>query len=199
MREYQPVNSKRDFVKRYEAGEFGNRTPTWKSVDDWLDEFPNPYMTPVNALYHLRNRIAGDQRMFYNVHPLHLLDFYHKLLDMGVSGEALYVSQMIPQWLEKNLLIQGEVHQDYLGRDSLVMFYSTVPKPMRDSLREGGRSAYGVCASTILKTLMCPNSWDWLNILLERYPGHMVEFSTYPRCWGTLPNFNTIFWEVRAY
>jgi hypothetical protein len=71
---------------------------------------------------------------------------------------------------------------------------------MRIALQEGGQHAHGLRASGLIKQHLCPNSQEWLEMLLERYLEHVIEFSTYSRKWGTLwPSYNTVFWEVRAY
>lgn len=198
MLSHKPVLTKKDFARRYAKGEFGNRPPTWDSFEDWCKEFPSPRMCPAGSLYHLRNRVAGGLT-FYNVSPTTMISRYYEAQDQGVSKEQIYVSQMIPKQLEKTLLIQGEVQQDPTGESSLYLFYTTIPLPMRDALATESHHAKGLLASTILQYHMCPNSWEWLNVLLKRYPGHVIEFSTYPKCWGSVPGYNSVFWEVRAY
>lgn len=83
------------------------------------------------------------------------------------------------------------------SEQGLQLFYSEVKKPMRDSLKEGGKQVTGVVASMTLRHFMNPKSYDWLQVLLDRYPYHVVEFSCYGVCWGTLIGYNTAFWEVR--
>jgi hypothetical protein len=60
----KPVLSKRDFVRRYSQGEFGNASPTWNHVSDWG-------RAGYKGLVHIRNRIAGEQT-WYDV-PYHLV------------------------------------------------------------------------------------------------------------------------------
>ena len=59
--------------------------------------------------------------------------------------------------------------------------------------------ARGIMALALLRRYLCPNSYDWMMTLLDRYPDHIVEFNTYSVNWGVLPGFNTAFWEVRLY
>jgi hypothetical protein len=185
--EYPPVLNKVDFAERYRKGEFGNHSPTWDSVEEFglaeIDE----------GLFHLRNRIVGGPT-YYSLEALDLIDRHADLMDAGVA-DTFYVSQMVPLEVEQGLLIQGEVQRGIWGLD---LTYSTVAKPMRDALRERTQYAQGLIASLLLQHYLDANSYDWLMTLLDRYPGHVVEFGTYEVCWGTLPN-NTIYWEVRAY
>lgn len=93
-------------------------------------------------------------------------------------------------------LFQGEVMRCPGG---LYLKYTTVAKPMRDAFEEETKHAVGVEALVLLTEFLCPNSFDWMEVLFEHYPDHAIEFSTYSTNWGTLPNFNTLFWEIRKY
>lgn len=189
--DYTPVLTKRDFVRRFENGEFGNRGPMWSSVDQFLSEV-DP-LTTVDNLYHLRNRVAGGLT-YYNVPGGHEIDVaYHTAIREGVKPENLYVAEMAPT---DRTTIQGEVMQTERG---LYLYYTKVRKPMRDALKEQSSEARGLTARDILLAYLDQASWEWLNILFERYPSHVIEFSTYNKCWGTIPNRNTVIWEVRNY
>lgn len=179
---FEPVLTKRDFVRRYAAGEFGNASPTWPSL-------PRP--VHVRRKYHIRNRIAGGPT-WYNIPGLFLPERWRTVCRCH-APETLYVSEMAPT--EKTLL-QGEVRQSERHLDVLL---TCVPLPMREALAVDSWSDYGLGASLALRTCLCPSSWEWLNVLLDRYPEHVVEFSTYAVNWGTIPGYNTVFWEVRRY
>lgn len=193
-----PVLTKNDFVRRYGEGEFGNRSPTWDSVERFfatdyykrMMEGGSPRAS--TALYHLRNRVVGGPTI-YDVPITDLYWRYRKMIADGTLEQSIYVSEMCPTHLTQ---IQGEVFQRY---DGLYLYYSSVKKPMRDSLREGAREARGLVAKTILEHYMDGNSYEWLNLLLDRYPDHVVEFTTLSREWGAVPGYNTLFWECRLY
>lgn len=185
--EYRPVLNKKDFVRRYSYGEFGNCSPTWNSLQEFeCYAFPT-FGDVVDGFYHLRNRnVAGET--YYNCTPLDVVMLWrHDVKDKT----DWYCSAMAPTELT---LINGEVMQ---GVNGLELFYSTVKKPMRDSLKEGGKQVYGVVASKILQHFMNAKSWDWLQVLLDRYQFHVVEFSCYDINWGTEIGYNTCFWEIR--
>lgn len=183
----RPVLSKRDFVQRYEAGEFGNRAPTWNTLEEFL---ASGYW----GLIHIRNRVAGGPT-WYDV-PAGKVE--KRVVEVcyreGVTQDQLYFSGMAPTTLT---LLQGEVLENSIGR--LQLFYSTVPKPMRESLVLGGKQVSGLAADAILNSYLNPKSLGWLKWLLSAYPGHVVEFSCYSQCWGTVPGMNTVFWEIRLY
>lgn len=183
---YPPVKTKRDMVRRYsnpEGSEFGNASPTWDSFKEW--EASNP----MGELYHIRNRVAGAQT-WYNIRREQVRGYWHMLVDVWkLEASQLYISEMAPKHL-----LNGELMRTHEG---LYLFYSTVQKPMRDSLKEGGREAKGLTAKFILQHYMNQRSYDWTMMLLDRYKDHVIEFTVVDRCWGTVPGYNTLFWEIR--
>lgn len=183
-----PVLDKKDFVRRYAAGEFGNAAPTWNGFLDW--SLANA-SKPRETFYHIRNRIKGG-KTWYNVSDSDVARLWVDAVESEGIGN-LYISEMAPT---ERTLIQGEV---MLGVHGLRLFYSRVKKPMREALHGSAEEVEGLVASNLLKRYLCPKSWEWLNYLLEAYPDHVIEFSTYSKSWGTLPGYNTVFWEVRNY
>jgi hypothetical protein len=183
------VTNKRDFVRRYSLGEFGNASPTWNNPSEYYaSEFYKRYP---NNLLHIRNRIAGGLT-WYDVEPWKLPHrWYTGCLQVGSSN--LYLSAMCPT--EKTVL-QGEVQQSTAHLD---LYYSTVAKPMRDALKEEAYQVSGLTALGLLKQHLNTRSYEWLMYLLEAYPDHVVEFSTFSVEWGTVPGYNTCYWETRKY
>lgn len=181
---WPPVKNKQDFVHRYQAGEFGNHAPTWDTASDYLASgYP--------GLVHIRNRVASGAT-WYNV-SREEFSFQWKSAVQLCSPSLLYISAMAPT--EKTIL-QGETVLTPYG---IHLTYTRVAKPMRQALAEESLIARGIIGVTLLRHFLCPNSYEWLQVLLDRYDSHAVEFSTYSVQWGTLPNYNTVFWEVRSY
>jgi len=178
------VRSKRNFVERYQRGEFGNRSPTWNDLTECL-------ASGYTGLVHIRNRVRGGAT-WYDVPHGGLQDAWKHAVDK--CGKIhLYISAMAPT---DRTVLQGEVQQGYHGLD---LYYTTVAQPMRQALATSSRQVRGIMASWLLRYHLCPNSHDWLLYLLDAYPNHVVEFSAYERPWGTVPGHNTVFWEVRQY
>lgn len=166
--------------------EFGNSAPTWNSPSEWrLSHKP--------GWFHIRNRVAGGPT-WYNVKDDVLEPQWEQCVSEGCDPSLLYISAMAPTELT---LVQGEVMNG--PGAGLYLFYSRVAKPMRDALKAESHTLEGIMATRLLRHFMCPNSFDWMMALLDRYEDHVVEFSTYDCEWGTLPGFNTVFWEVRLY
>lgn len=181
-----PVLNKRDMVQRLLNGEFGNAGPTWNSVEEFWDG------SPKTGRFHLRCRIASGPT-FYDLSEEEVQIHFRRCLSQGYKAEDWCVGQMAPT---EKTVIQGEVQQTPQG---LYFYHTFIKKPMRDALQEGGTEAYGVMAQGLLKTYLPAVDYDWLQVLLDRYPGHVIEFSAYSTCYGTLPGRKTAWWEVRLY
>jgi hypothetical protein len=180
----KPVLSKDDFVRRYATGEFGNHAPTWDTLDEYLK-------SRYEGLVHIRNRVKGGPT-YYNVLRGDILSVWTEATRKQAS-ETWYISAMAPT--EKTVL-QGEVQRGVWGLD---LTYTRVKKPMREALKEKQLNSQGVGAIVALQSTMDTASWEHLLYLLKVYPDHVVEFSVYEECWGTVPGYNTVFWEVRKY
>ena len=181
----KPIRNKRQFVGLYKRGRFGNASPTWDTVKDFIDHYeldwPNDH-----ERFHLRNRDPGGAT-YYN-------ESYTSIVNRSLWNHDLtnfYVSAMAPTY---KTLIQGEVRRSVLG---LELRYTTIRKPMREALLAHENTTTGLIAKMLLMRYLDSNSYDWLIELLDRYVDHIVEFSTYSVQWGTVPGFNSVFWEVR--
>lgn len=186
LEHFEPILTKKDFVQRYGKHEFGNCSPTWNNFESWNKD--NLGRNKLSA-FHIRNRVAGGIT-WYDVRKYEMFDKWSDACSL-VGKENLYISAMCPT--EKTVL-QGEVMQSEKG---LYLFYSQVAKPMRDALREEAHEATGLKAKFLLEQYLDWNSLDWLYGLLNRYPEHVIEFTTLSVKWGTIPGYNTLFWEVR--
>jgi len=181
---------KRQFVNDYIDGVFGNRVPTWPDIYTWLRGSPLSGKGPV-ILAHIRNRITNGPTWY----DIPAVDVYKKYLEVTKAGliapEDCYFSLMAPT---EKTLFQGEViHR----QGKLELYYSTIVKPMRAALQEGGHNVSGLTALRLLKGYLNVNSYEWLWHLLDTYDDHVIEFSTYSIECGMLKGFNTIYWEVR--
>lgn len=182
-----PVLCKKDFVRRYAQGEFGNASPTWDSWGHWVEAgypcWPGPY--------HIRSRIKGGDT-WYNVWGT-ALGITWRMACEQVGRQNLYISAMAPTELT---VLQGEVQEGLWGWD---LTYSRVKLPMREALAVDMQCLRGLAVRLLLRGAMNDLSYYWLQQLLQWYPDHVVEFSVYGKCWGTLAGYNTVFWEVRRY
>jgi len=197
-----PVLTKKDFVRRYAKGEFGNASPTWLNVSHFLrdnrtegfylrgdsDRHPNY----VERLFHIRNRVKGGPT-WYNVKARNVTVVWEQCLREGCDRKDLYISEMAPT---ERTTLQGELMYTDIG---LQLYGTKVKKPMRDALKEHAFTLPPITALAAMRMYMDPISVDWIHILFERFPDHVVEFSVYNKSWGTVPHVNTVIWEVRKY
>lgn len=186
----RPVKTKHDFVRRYKRGEFGNASPTWNNISE-VKRDPRANTLNPSGRWHIRNRIAGGPT-WYNV-STHDLDTMWVQACGKVGPENLYISCMAPH--DRGTL-QGEICRSDRFYD---LTYTLIKKPMREALAEMSIFQSGIGAIGIVRHYMDDPSYLALNELFDEYPGHTIEFSCFEIPWGTIPNRNTVFWEVRAY
>ena len=177
----EAVRTKPDFVRRFLKGEFGNKTYNW----DTLDEFK---AANFRGLVHIRNRVAAGAS-WYDVPSSQVPQRWKQLVK---DPKQHFLASMAPT---SKTLFQGEVMQTHEG---LYLYYSTLALPMRYALAQQAHTTTGIITSTLLRHYLDANSYDWLQYLLDAYPEHVIEFSTYSERCGTLA-WNTLFWEVRNY
>ena len=186
--DYPPVANKPDFTRRYVAGEFGNAAPSWNTLEEFL-------RSGYRGKIHIRNREAAGET-WYNIDSRVVETVWYEVLKKVEGSQQLYLSAMCPH---DRGTIQGEVMQSLYGA-GLDLLYTDAKKPMREALALKETLVSGIMATLILREAMCPNSWEWLQVLLDHYEGHVVEFTCFEIPWGTLwPRFNTVIWEVRRY
>jgi len=180
-----PIRTKRQFVREYQKGTFGNRAPTWNT----LAEFQ---ASGYRGLVHIRNRVAGGPT-WYDIPAQEVAQTWTDLVRKGIKADSLYLSGMAPH---HKGTIQGEIRRDELW---LTLTYCSAKLPMRESMANGASTAHGLAATMMLRHYMDPASFDWVMDLLDMYPDHVIEFSCFSIPWGTIPNRNTVVWEVRQY
>lgn len=187
---YSPVNTKTNFVRRFMRDEFGNRGYNW----DDIQQFEAARQQGFTGAAHIRCRRPWGPTA-YDVPARDVQATYRRLLrSSGTRPGDWYFAAMAPT---PKTVLQGEI-QDQPGR-GLVLTYTRTALPMRAALADQSLTACGIMSRSLLRTAMDPTSYDWLWILLERYPEHVIEFSTYSVPWGVWPHLNTVFWEVRNY
>lgn len=185
-----PVLSKRQCYRLWQAGEFGNKLRAW-TVDGWrASGFVGPVM--------LRTTLGGGGPCSGVLAPLAACvalgmwahDLRLSLTDVVVCEAADVAATTL----------QGEYLNDVLPDGSWGHFlHSRERRPMREALKLSSRTAVGLSSSLILRGAMTPSSWEDWQLLLGRYPGHVLEVSVYDREVGDVPGRNALVWEVRRY
>jgi hypothetical protein len=186
------IGSKLEYYTLYERGFFGNKALTWDSIDeiensDWKGKI----------CIRGRKGIARSKARF-NLTLEEAKGYLKELQKEGIYPRDLKFNQSLP---DEELRIQGEVMGDVvnLRPQHIHLTYSTIKKPMNYALAEETLYAEGLNALMLLKGNLFPSSYEDISELFELFPESVIEFSAYDIMLGSLPNRNTLIWEVRNY
>ncbi len=200
------VRNKAQFYEMWEAGLLGNRTRIWRD--------------PVKAFEWGRDR--SNFRAWKNGRwdkPTGLPEIgFREIRPAGTPGAGRWQkvpwSQVIAtaeEWRAegRNFImddgapdeyrtLQGEVVRTERGLEGFLDLEGKLP--MRPAMAAGYMKHYGYLQTRLLlERYMDANSRDDLDMILDLFPDHAVEFSTFTVNVGVFPRRNTLFWEVRAY
>lgn len=193
-----PVLAKKQCYRLWQAGEFGNKLRAW-SVDGWR-------VSGFGGQVKLRTTLGGGGPCSDDLSP----DAVPLVLGLwerrrGVSPNDVVVCEAADA---RAAVLQGEYLNDVLGEylDGVLVGgswghfrHSRERLHMREALAADSRTSTGLVSGLILREAMTPSSWEDWQLLLERYPGHVLEVSVYDRCVGDVPGRNALVWEVRRY
>jgi hypothetical protein len=181
------VATKEQMYALYKRGAFGNHLRTWDSFDEWR---ASGYAGEVSMRVSLTN---GGSLCEYRVTPDRAPEIAAAWRKSGISPGQIKVNESAPDEL---LTIQGEIART---DDGLVVRYNTeVGLKMREAMARATH-AYRLEAEFLLRSHLTPASHEDVTALLDRYPGCVIEFSSYAVPLGNCPGRNTIIWEVRGY
>jgi len=181
------ILTKKESFILFEKGLFGNKLKTWSSVNDYNE---SKHVGSVTVRYLGKSNVLGGAYCKYNVTDVDSV--INEFAKLGADRNLFIINESAP---DDNLLIQGEITHDYNGYQ---LFYSLEKGKMRDCLKNG-ISVTGLQAKIIIQHYMFPNSFNDIIELIELYPNHVIEFSTYNHAIGDCHNRNTVIWEVRKY
>jgi hypothetical protein len=184
-----PVLTKREMYRRLVAGEFGNTLPRYFSLGEWHD-----------SADYARYVLWGVQHASISAFPGTRLDVPRQdvavVAHNGAFGMDYVISPMVHQ--VGRVQWEGDVY-DHPER-GLICSGNLDPAP--GSWRKhmlAPRLWEGTAARVLLRQVLNANSYDDLESLVARFPGHVVEFSALDCCFGTHPGRNAVIWEVRRY
>lgn len=183
----EKINTKKKSYELWRKGFFGNRLRIWDSLEELLED---TYNGTVSMRY---KGSAGGGFCSYEVPISKIPEIQEEWVKQGANINSITFNESAP---DHKLLMQGEVMLD--DTTPYELFYSTDRKKMRDALKNGKR-AKDLTAKLILEHFLNPSSFSDMQELFERYPNHVIEFSTYSTNLGNIPGRNTIIWEVRNY
>ena len=180
------INSKELSYALWNRLIFGNKLRTWDDYDALL-------RSGYNGKVSMRVKLSsGGGCAAYEI-PVKKVPWVMKeWVKQGIPRTAITFNESAP---DDKLLLQGCVRRSIKYYD---LDYSTEKKPMREAMKNA-LVARGAEARVLLEENLDPNSYNDLLLLMDLFPEHVIEFSTYSINVGCLPHRNTVIWEVRDY
>lgn len=185
--------TKAEMYAKLAAGCFGNTVPQWFDLDVWTYDraadawtFWGVRSSAVSAHPACRLNVPTEE-----VPPYVLAHFPDGKVNISPMVDRVAT---VTAWLEvwdspTGLIVEGVEYPDTEKHT----WRSAMPDPKHR--RRWERAG----ANLILARHLNANSLDDLKVVLEQYPGHVVELSALDRCLGTAPHRNGCVWEVRDY
>ena len=184
------ILTKKQNYRLWQSGAFGNKLRAWRTVEEWQ---ASGFGGSV-SLRCLRDNPNGERGpCMYDVASGEVEFWIDEFARTSfVRRDEIMINESAP---DEAVVLQGE----YLNELQGGLYYSRVQLKMRDALRIAPEGALGLRADMLLRGAMTPSSYDDWRLLLDAYPGHVLEVSIYDRCLGDVPGRNALVWEIRRY
>jgi hypothetical protein len=188
-----PILTKRKNYELCHAGAYGNRILQWASIEEWK---ASGYDKPVAMRVALQ--AGGGPKAFHvsqNMVECQAKSWGYK----GIPRECIRLGEMV----DGVRLLQGHYLNDVYVQDGEARWgylrFTMKTGAMPIAFASDDRSIWGLQADLTIREAMTPSSYsDWKE-LLDRYPGHVLEFSVWESCLGDIPGRNAVVWEIRRY
>ena len=164
-------------------GAFGNRLRMWTTDQAYLD-------SGFDGLVGIRCIGSGLPCRYYQ--PMSTAVQQANELRELYSCDVVY-NEMSP---DEKITIQGELSD---GQDYYAVEYSTKKAHMRGALALERISVASRSMPAIIRRHFSERSLEDLYLILDQFPGCVVEFTAFNTYIGDLPGRNVIVWEVRHY
>jgi hypothetical protein len=179
------ITSKAQFYDLWTKGVLGNRTRVWTNVEDALKS-----RCPQIGFREVGRGGGGAWESGSRADARDTAARWTRL------GRRFIMDDGAPS---SHAILQGEVCRTFEGLQSYLAVGHGIP-PMRISMARGMHTHRGYLATKILlDEYMDPSSRDDLDSLLELYPDHTIEFTSFDIDVGNIPNRNTLIWETRLF
>lgn len=174
--------------RAWRSGVFGTRLRAWRTFEQW-------HSSGFVGLTVIRILRPASHWCIYNLDVNQTVETYQDLIENKQINPLLITFNEAAPY--NRVILQGEMSLS--GLCPYYLAYSTVKAQMRDALASNTRYLSGPLSLKIVKDLMTGSSQDDFDMVVERWPEHVVEFSIYECCVGDKPDRNTLVWEVRRY
>ena len=179
-----PIRNREQYFDLWGRDALGNHLRIWNTVEEIPDSISEVMVREVNPngggglvnvtkVATLRKR-RPSQRVVYNeLAPDHLATMQAYIRK---EGGVVY--------LEAKLTARGRL--------------PTRPQRMRQAIRQA-KCYEGLQALHIVRNQVSPRDYEDIVELLDAYPGHVLEFTSYACPVGWVKHSNVIYWELRGY
>ena len=169
------------------TGRLGNTLQQWTSYREMRE---SGYRGPWGVRSQLK---CGDPIRYYYVDPSDTSRVLQEIVEKGYSLDVgLIWTAVIPS---EETTIQGEIRRDV---DGMYFRHTFNKQAMRVAFEHECLHATGLETLLLLRRYCNPQTIDELNVLLDMYPEHVIEFSAYSQPVGIYGKWHVI-WEVRSY
>jgi hypothetical protein len=183
------IPTKSASYRLYHGGEFGNKLRTWDSL---VSVVSSGFSGKIVMRYKGANGGAIYPRLGEHLNLNEAAAAVRSWIAAGAREDQIAYNEAAP---DAALILQGEV---MLSVEHVSLFWSAERTTMRRAMNRG-RQWEGLRALALLKERLFPSSWEDVNLLLERFPTAVIEFSAYRHAVGNIPGRNAVIWEVRDY
>lgn len=174
--------------RRYAEGFYGNKLRVWSRAE----LLKSGYKGLVALRYNGRAGGTNYPKYCTLVGVPEALELFNEWVRLGAKPDLIFFGEAAP---DHDLLIQGELMQ---SAEHYALFWTRSTRTDRGAF-ETAQQTYGLRALALLRTHMTPASFEDVQELLDLFPDHVIEFSTYRYTLGCCRGRNTIVWEVRNY
>jgi hypothetical protein len=172
--------------KLLRAGKLGNTLASWSSVDEWKRSSD----AQKYDWWGVRSFQAGGPCRL-NCPVTEVEETVRRF------GGKVNISMMADR------VTRARLWADVYDTDTGLVVYGIEDPPVAGSWRalmpSRGKTWKGLAARGVLGKYLGASERDDLEVLRDRYPGHVIEFSVFRDCVGILPNRRMVVWEVRDY
>jgi hypothetical protein len=176
------ILNKKQFYDLYLSDQLGNHLRNWPTYEEFAS---SGYKNRISI------RSFNDQNKFC-FYYIKKKDIIKTIKENKLKMEECVFNESAP---DEKLILQGELTRDING---LFFAYSEEKKPMREVIPIF-KIIRGLSCKLLLESILLPNSYSDLMLILDKYPDHVIELGVYDVCLGIFKNQNIIFWEVRKY
>jgi hypothetical protein len=186
-----PIKTKTEYYKRCELLQVGNTLRFWNSYDELA---ASDYKGTVSIRNMIKDGTTNKVRL-YEIPQDDLPRILSTLKDVSELG----FTEDPPN---KYRTIQGEF--SYVSGKP-VLTYTFLKEPMYLAFKKEQLHKDGLSATILLNEYCDPSSYEWIISATEIFGDHthvnipIIEFTCFSINIGSIPNRNTIIWEIRNY